>query len=566
MSDYLLLFFSSLTLFIILECTIYNTVYITTPIKQSLYNTFIVCCLFISFANLINSYAISFIALYIIFTAIGFVNYQMRFYRNEFLKPIDLKLFKESSEISKNIELKIPKIIFKLLPFNIIYVFLLSSSKNLFYNKSHLFTIILLFIFIILIQSKRFVERMLFIELDDFSDFNDFSNNCFLFTFFQKLNTFKLKTPKGYTKGISESLLSDIEISNPTNTPNIIVIMNESFFDVNKVKDLKLSDNPLKHFDEINNRYTNGNVLSPVIGGGTCQPEYEMLTGNSVIFTYKFKVAFLEFFKNKKHTASGIIQTLKSLNYSSVFIHPYRKEFYNRQKAYTSLGIDKIIDVKSFKNSYSPRAFISDKNCYEKVIEEFENRDETKPFFSMIVTMQNHPGYLSGELFSKHNIEVLNENISNDEKIMLTNYVNLLKESDDAIKFLTDYFSDKKDTVIMFFGDHQPSDNIGFSSITYRDILELSRTPFFIWDNLGLEKKQYKDISPIFLTPILLNSINIKSDKYFNYLSIKFSELKAFNTSFIIDKQNTFLERKNAPSEILELLNELELNQFDRIK
>lgn len=559
-----------ISLFFILENIIHNTkmralkMLIRNPLAF-LYNVLTMFFLYSIIFLLLNNIVLSYLALSIISISLGLLNYQLQFYRNEFFKPLDIKLFKESMEISENIEFKIPKSMYNSVAILITYVLILILNNNIIFYRINIIIPIFI-IFLLLIQNDNFCQKILHIKIDNFSDFADYENNGFMFTFLRNLHTFKLQIPKGYRKGISKEKLKNIKTTNPSKKPNIIIIMNESFFNINEISALKLSKNPLETFEEIKSTFTNGNVISPVIGGGTCQPEYEMLTGNSVFFTNKFKIAFLEFFKSTNENISGLPKILKDLSYSSLFIHPYKKQFYNREKAYTSLGFDKILDIKNFTTKNCPRVFVSDLDCYKLCINEFEKKDADTPFFSVIVTMQNHPGYLSGEKYNKHDINVLNTNISSDEKTMLENYVNLLKESDDAIKYFTDFFADKDDTTILFFGDHQPSDNIGFSTITKRNELELSRTPFFIWNNFGLPKKDYNDISSCYLSPILLNEVDIKTDKYFNYLYEKLKVLKAFNTGFVINSDNVYIKRENCSDEILSLLQEFELIQFDRIK
>lgn len=564
-------FILSIFLFFSIETIIYNNprnffyILIKRPLAF-LYNIFITFCIISIFSLFGLNITLSFLLTFIIFIILGIINYQLKFYRNEYFKPIDIKLFKESAEISKNLSLKIPYAIILIVPLNVLLSLTPMVKNYTYYNLTIYSSIVFVFIlFSIILQKNDFKNKYLKIKTDEYSDFNDFKSNGFLLTFLLNFKTLFVHTPKNYEKNIEEKMLKNIPSSKPNKKPNIIVVMNESFFDINSVSGLELSENPLPHFLDITNNFTNGNVISPVLGGGTCQPEYEMLTGNSVFFTYKFKIAFLEFFKNTNKIKNGLCSTLKNLSYSSLFIHPYSKDFYNRTTAYTSLGFEKIIDIEDFKSAKYPRSFISDKDCYKKLINEFEKKDKDTPFFSVVVTMQNHPDYLGGKDYNEHNIHILNKSISKNEKIMLENYANLLKESDNAIKYLTDYFKDKEDSVILFFGDHQPSENIGFSSISKRNILELSRTPFFIWDNLGLERNNYNDISACFLSPILLNKIDNKSNKYFNYLFEKLNIIKAFNTGFIIDNKDNYINRKNANTNIVETLEELELIQFDRI-
>ncbi len=493
---------------------------------------------------------------------IGTINYQLLFFRNEYLKPIDIKLFSESKKISKTIDFVEPN--------GLIYIAitLFASSVLLHYtspSKVYIHSLTGFLMFSLLLQSNFIRTNILRIKSNKFSDFDDYKKNGFLLTFIINISALRDKKPAGYSPGISQILLQNVNERRVFRKPNIIIIMNESFFNINDVEELDLSYNPIPNIEKICRDYTSGNVISPMLGGGTCQPEYEMLTGYSVLFDNKFKIAFIEHFKKTTKFIDSIAWTLRKQLYSCTFIHPFDKSFYNREKAYDILGFEKIIDISDFDNAFYPRSFVSDKDCYKKLIGEYEQRAEKKPFFSVVVTMQNHPGYLEGKKYDEHGLEVLTDNVTRKEKIMLENYSNLLKESDDAVKYLVDYFEDKDDTAILFFGDHQPSNNIGFSRVKKRSSLELSKTPFFIWNNYGLPKKDYGNINPSYLSAILLEEVGIKSDKYFNYLYDKLKVVKAFDTDFVIDGDDNYIKRENSTKEIEDALKELHLIQYDKI-
>ncbi len=526
------------------------------------YNTFLICLLISFVSTLTQKVLYAYFVVATIFIVIAIINHQLMYFRSEYLKPVDIKLFSESRDISQSLEFIEPK--------SLTYIVAILFFSSIFLQftvplKIYSYTIYVFVFFAILLQFKFIREKVFRIKSYEYSDFDDYKNNGFLLSFIIRIGRLKKNKPKNYKKDISNVFLQHIPIKNVFKKPNIIIIMNESFFDINSVPQLDLSYNPLPNLQNISKNYTSGNIISPMIGGGTCQPEFEMLTGNSVLFTNKYKIAFIEYFKKQVKYFDSIAWTLRKLSYSCTFIHPYDKKFYNRDKAYTSLGFEKIIDIKSFENSFYPRNFVSDKDCYDKLIDEYENKIAKKPFFSVVVTMQNHPGYLDGKVYDEHGLEVLTDNVTKKEKTMLGNYANLLKESDDAIKYITDYFQDKENTIILFFGDHQPSNNIGFSRVAERSDLELSLTPYFIWDNYGLPKRDYGNISPFYLTPILLDIADIKSDKYFNYLYNKLNIIKALNTGFVIDKDDNYIKRENSPKEIEEFLEELHLIQHDRI-
>lgn len=570
--SFLIILILSAVLFFTLESLIYDNIkdpylIIKNNFTYFMYNIIIIFTALSIFINIFSGVTISYILISLLIIFAGIFNYQMLYYRNELIKPTDLMLGRESLDISEHLEIKFPSNTIYIILLNIIVsiiTYMLFIKIPSIYISQKILIPLMLFITVIVIGTSYNGSRFLKVKRNSYDDFSDYKNNGYLLTFLCDIMMFFQSPPVGYNKTISKNILESTDTCIPDKRPNIIIIMNESFFDINSVPFLRLSKNPLENFDALRQKYTNGNVSSPVIGGGTCQPEYEMLTGNSVFFTGKFKISFMSFLKEKK--VSGICSVLKNLNYFSLFIHPYKIDFYNRVNVYQSLGFDKILDIKCFENVFKPRKFISDIDCYKKVIENFEiykNSDKTVPFFANVVTMQNHPGYLQGTSYNEHNIEVLNKNISSDEKIMLENYANLLCESDRAFSYLTDYFSDKEDTVIMMFGDHQPSENIGFSKICNRTSIELSKTPFIIWDNMGLEKEEYELINPCFLTPILFDKIGNKSDAYFNYLFNLMDTVSAFNTDFVYAK-NELYNRKDISLEVNSAIKELSFVQYYR--
>ena len=60
--------------------------------------------------------------------------------------------------------------------------------------------------------------------------------------------------------------------------PNVIIIQSEAFWDINKMA-LEISENPIKYFDALKAESIHGEMYVPVVGGGTSNTEFEILTG-----------------------------------------------------------------------------------------------------------------------------------------------------------------------------------------------------------------------------------------------------------------------------------------------
>jgi hypothetical protein len=94
--------------------------------------------------------------------------------------------------------------------------------------------------------------------------------------------------PDGYNAKRVEELLANkvnSEIISKRSLPdNVIVIMNESFFDLGVIDPSFYRFDFMPYTRDIMNRYYSGNTIVPVIGGGTCNTEFEFLTGFFYVF------------------------------------------------------------------------------------------------------------------------------------------------------------------------------------------------------------------------------------------------------------------------------------------
>ena len=95
-----------------------------------------------------------------------------------------------------------------------------------------------------------------------------------------------VKKPDNYENYLKEYKSYETVITSSSIKPDIIVIMNESFSDMEELQHLKLSNNPLENFDRIctYDSVKSGNIIVPYVGGLTCNTEFEILSGLSNIF------------------------------------------------------------------------------------------------------------------------------------------------------------------------------------------------------------------------------------------------------------------------------------------
>jgi len=119
-------------------------------------------------------------------------------------------------------------------------------------------------------------------------------------------------------------------------TPNIIFLQMESFFDMDYLKNLQYSADPTPNFNALKEDYESGFLTVPVVGAGTANTEFEILTGMSSSYFGPGEYPFNTVLQNK--TCESLAYILNSQGYSTHAIHDHRGAFYDRNIVYANLG------------------------------------------------------------------------------------------------------------------------------------------------------------------------------------------------------------------------------------
>ena len=96
----------------------------------------------------------------------------------------------------------------------------------------------------------------------------------------------RVQTASGETE-ISEASSDETEIREASlneqeaaeEAPNIICVLLESFVDPEQINFLELSEDPVPYFRYLSENYSTGYLDVPVVGAGTANTEFEVLTG-----------------------------------------------------------------------------------------------------------------------------------------------------------------------------------------------------------------------------------------------------------------------------------------------
>ncbi len=337
--------------------------------------------------------------------------------------------------------------------------------------------------------------------------------------FLMELEYLTIDKPDHYSTKTAEELLtsySSESAKEPENTPNIIVIMNEAFSDPAILGKFETNKEYMPFVHSLMKNGTDntisGNLNVSVLGGNTANTEFEFLTGNTMAFLPQGSVAYQQYVHGELPTMASL---LRDYGYKTVAMHPYNSTGWERNTVYPDFGFDESFFIRDYKNPEKIRKYVSDLSCYEKIIEEFHNKPADTPLFVFNVTMQNHSSYT--EDFDNFTPDIT---VNNTNSKALNNYLSLMKISDEAIEMLVTYFSEQdEDTIIVFFGDHQPTNSVispiwklnGKSSntLSLEDEILRYKVPFFIWANYDIAEASNIETSPNYLGNKVLEAAGI---------------------------------------------------------
>ena len=303
--------------------------------------------------------------------------------------------------------------------------------------------------------------------------------------------------------------------------PNIIAIMNESWADFESFGNLSLSESVTDFIDSLDN-CIRGHCYTSVFGAGTSASEFEFLTGNSMAFLPSGSIPYQQYILEP---SSSLASLLKENGYRTLAFHPGERTSWQRNQAYPLLGFDRFKCVEDMDVPITEEhGYVSDQSSFEQIIYEFEHKSPQERLFLFNVTIQNHGSYTVENYPAQ--VQLTDQP---SRYPMAEQYLTLANKTDESFKLLVDYFSrQQQPTIILMFGDHQPSVEQEFldkaygvtqDQITMEQYMGRYQTPFLIWANYPLPQTELPVSSLNFLGQHLLSLSGIRNSVYGDYLS-----------------------------------------------
>ena len=305
--------------------------------------------------------------------------------------------------------------------------------------------------------------------------------------------------PQTYSKQnideIKESLVK-IKTNEVTPDTNIVFLQLESFFDVNYLKNVTFSEDPLPFFTQLKRECPHAFLSVPALGAGTANTEFEIITQMNVDDFGVGEVPYKSVLQDTTCETSNYI--LKELGYACHAIHNHQGTFYSRNKVYADLGFDTFTSLEYMNGvTTTPMGWAKDDVLTGEII---KCLDSTKGLdYIYTISVQGHGKY-PDDYEGETEIKVtsgMEESLNSFEY-----YVNQIHEMDAFLRDLIDTLSNYDENVILvLYGDHLPSFEITDEDIENGDIFQ---TEYVIWTNKELDIKA-EDMQSYRLTSFVLS-------------------------------------------------------------
>ena len=342
----------------------------------------------------------------------------------------------------------------------------------------------------------------------------------------------KFSTSPLYPTSYAATTAKDEQVKKPT----IIYVMNESYWDVSELEQygIKFDTDVSANLHALQQTSAYGRAYSPSFGGGTCDVEFEALTGYSASFLPSGSKPY------QQHVTKPMFALpsyLKTQGYQTAAVHCFWARYWSRDTAYPNLGLDDFISLEDMhgvtkvRKHYWTNGLVTDDSMADQIIGQYEKMKASsdEPVFLHAVTMQNHTNYNKDNYPDDQRVKVLEHPAGMKASTVgaLEDFATGIRDADAMMGKLTAYFSQVDEPVILvFWGDHyNPIDSnydvyttTGYASDSSADP-RLHQTTLLMWSNYSDAQVDLGTIAAYDISPVMMNLYGLQQPLYFQFLN-----------------------------------------------
>ncbi len=248
----------------------------------------------------------------------------------------------------------------------------------------------------------------------------------------------------------------------PPTPPDVVAVLEESTFDPRLLKPCTLPLCTLRMFEPDSRTRAHGPLGVHTFGGGTWTSEFSLLTGLAHnLFGNAGLYAPYNLAPRVVHTLPKAFQ---QAGYRAIAVYPMTGDFLNARNAYDYYGFDAFYDGTDYGLGWeSHDADLLE--VFKRILADEKRVHPDQPLFVFLLTLHQHGPHMKplAELAPPFN-QPLFPNRFKPKKLddwlnlNLGNYLERAHESDAMMSDLEALLLDRpQPTVLMHFGDHQPS-------------------------------------------------------------------------------------------------------------
>lgn len=320
--------------------------------------------------------------------------------------------------------------------------------------------------------------------------------------------------PEGYSEAYMQEVLDRIdrllaeEQPRSETRPNILFILSESFYDLNRLPELRYGGDPLENFHALEKESISGTFHSHYLGYGTGYIEMAMLYGvDHMDLPPGTNICFMDDGVYERFDALAE-QYTKSRGYTAEMLHAFDNSLYNRTVTYPLLGFDSLLfseDVQSLGFDWEGGVYggyyMKDSYLYQGMLERMEDINrQGKRAFLYGISMENHQPFDPEKFNYECQLSLTTDRFEAADRDVIRVMLEGITRADQALGYLTDALRESEEpTIVVFYGDHRPNLFLSGGDTVYtklglcpendtqnwstEQVNELYSTDYLIWAN-----------------------------------------------------------------------------------
>ena len=502
---------------------------------------------------------------FVLLLGMAMVNYYVSSFRGEEITPADIFAFETAMNVASQYDYSLTPTCLYFLCLGTLYCFCGFCIPNLKckwkkWNSITLFGVEAVLVIVLAVGLKGITPEHHFRVSGSML-------KGFYINFLSKLNEGKIEEPEEYNvedlEVLAEGYTVVPESTDTEGKPDIIVIMGEAFGDLRVTGELRTSSEVMPFYDSLQENAIKGKALVSVLGGGTSNSEFEVLTGFNM-GNFPFKV--FPYQQCVKDTTWSMAHYLRSQGYTTMATHPENELNWRRYAVYPELGFEEARFMEDYPGEDRVRGHISDMEMMNQIISWYEEEKGDTPLFYFGVTMQNHSPYDYADFEATVHLEGYSQEFPEVEQ-----YLTLTQMTDKAVQHLVEYFETvENDVVIAFFGDHMSKlqsfyeEQKGAPLDSLQDELNQRTVPFFVWANYDIEEENVEYTSLNFLSNYIYEAAGLELPAYNQFLKEVQETVPAVSSYGYYSAEKGMLDKKdNMSEEEKEIMNQYMLLQYN---